>query len=50
VSKENESAGRFKLFPTENIYNFLLLDQIGGSVYQVQWSFELKNRGIVAIK
>jgi hypothetical protein len=50
VSMEKEINGRFTLYPTENIYNFLLLDQIDGTVYQVQWSMEAKNRGIVLIK
>lgn len=32
VSKENEKNGRFFLYPTTNIYNFVLLDQIDGRV------------------
>ncbi len=47
VKEENEVNGRFTLYPTENMYNFLLLDQIDGFVYQVQWSMEKENRGIV---
>lgn len=35
---------RFKLYPTQNIYNFILLDQKEGKVWQVQWSFESTNR------
>lgn len=50
VSKEKEVNGRFTLYPTENIYNFLLLDQIDGDVYQVQWSMDAKNRGVIPIK
>lgn len=50
VDKEKESKGRFNLYPTENIYNFLLLDQIDGDVYQVQWSMEAKNRGVIPIE
>ena len=50
VSKEKEVNGRFTLYPTENMYNFLLLDQIEGDVYQVQWSMEAKNRFIFPIK
>jgi hypothetical protein len=50
VSKEKEVNGRFTLYPTENMYNFLLLDQIDGDVYQAQWSFEEKNRGVIPIK
>lgn len=45
-----EVNGRFKLYPTENIYNFLLLDQIEGYVYQVQWSFDPKKRGVIPIE
>ena len=42
-------AGRFTLYPTQNIYNFILLDQINGSVYQVQWSMKEENRGVIPI-
>ena len=42
-------VGRFKLFPTQNMYNFLLLDQKTGLVRQVQWSTKLENRGIVGV-
>ncbi len=50
VTAEKEVAGRFTLYPTENIFNFILSDQIDGNVYQVQWSMEDKNRGMVQIK
>ena len=49
VSKENEVKGRFTIYQTENIYNFLLLDQLTGIVIQVQWSMDAKKRGIVSI-
>jgi hypothetical protein len=49
VSITEESNGRFTLYPTENIYNFLLLDQKIGLVYQVQWSMDKNYRGIVLI-
>ena len=39
--------GRFKLYPTHNMYNFLLLDQDKGIVRQIQWSNEPENRGII---
>ena len=42
-------CGRFKLVPTQNAYNFLLLDQIDGRVWQVQWSLEEKNRFVTRI-
>lgn len=38
VNKEGEKNGRFFLYPTTNIYNFILLDQIDGRTWQVQWS------------
>lgn len=44
-----EMNGRFKLYPTDNIYNFILLDTSAGSVYQVQWSHEPENRMVVPI-
>lgn len=33
----NYFDGRFTLYPTENTYNLLLLDQYRGRVWQVQW-------------
>lgn len=50
VIKDKEVNGRFTLYATENIYNFLLLDQIDGNVYQAQWSMEAKYRGVTPIK
>lgn len=49
VSKEEEKNGRFFLYPTTNIYNFILLDQIDGRVWQVQWSTEAKERMVLQI-
>lgn len=49
VSEEKEINGRFTLYPTENIYSFLLLDQIDGDIYRVEWSLELEKRMIVPI-
>jgi hypothetical protein len=50
VPKEKEVNGRFTLYSTENIYNFILLDQLEGKVWQVQWSTEPKNRAIIPIE
>jgi len=50
VSREREANGRFFLYPTQNMYNFILLDQTDGRMWQVQWSIEAKNRGIVPIE
>lgn len=49
VNKENEKNGRFFLYPTSNMYNFILLDQIDGRTWQVQWSTEEKNRMVLGI-
>ena len=40
IREEDQENGRFFLYPTNNIYNFLLLDQIDGRVWQVQWGTE----------
>lgn len=37
VNEEEERIGRFFLYPTRNTYNFVLLDQIDGRAWQVQW-------------
>jgi hypothetical protein len=34
---EDGKPGRFTLYPTQNIYTFLLLDQDTGNSWQVQW-------------
>lgn len=49
VSSEQEKNGRFFLYPTQNIYNFVLLDQVDGRTWQVQWSTESKERMVVPI-
>jgi hypothetical protein len=49
VTDEDESNGRFELFPTQNMYTFILLDRINGEVYQVQWSQEYSNRLVIPI-
>lgn len=49
LGKEKKN-GRFTLTPTDNMYNFLLLDQIDGDVWQVQWDFEPKNRFVRKIE
>jgi hypothetical protein len=42
--------GRFALFPTTNMYNFILLDTTDGRTWQVQWSFKEEQRMIVPIQ
>lgn len=41
--------GRFALYSTDNIYNFLLLDKFNGKVYQVQWG-NRENRAVIEIE
>ena len=43
-------VGRFKLYPTQNTYNFILLDVTNGTVIQIQWGFDNDTtRGIVDV-
>ena len=46
VEKEMEVVSRFTLYPTQNIWTFILFDQIDGKSWQVQWSQEYENRNI----
>lgn len=46
---ENQMVGRFELYPTQNIYNFILLDKLWGTTFQVQWDFDSKNRMLIPI-
>ena len=50
VAKEEEVNDRFTLYSTQNIYNFILLDQLDGRMWQVQWSIEPEYRAIVPIE
>jgi len=49
IAKDNEENGRFTLYPTQNTYNFILVDQIDGRLWQAQWSIKSENRGIIPI-
>lgn len=44
-----KKPGRFTLYPTQNMWTFILLDTINGSTWQVQWSHDADNRGIIPI-
>ena len=50
VSKEKEVNGRFMLYSTQNIYTFILIDQLDGKMWQVQWSIEFDERLIIPIE
>jgi hypothetical protein len=43
-TEEEQINGRFTLYSTNNIYNFILLDQINGKTYQVQWNNDKDKR------
>ena len=49
VAKEKEEDNRFTLYSTQNSWTFILLDQLEGKMWQVQWSMEPENRGIIPI-
>jgi hypothetical protein len=49
VDREDEKNGRFILQATPNIFNFILLDQIDGRTWQVQWSNAPKERFVIPI-
>lgn len=42
--------GRFTLYPTQNHYNFILLDQINGNTWQVQWNTDASKMGMWEIE
>ena len=49
MSDEVEEKGRFTLYKTNNMYNFILLDQINGKTYQVQWNSDKEKRFVSRI-
>ncbi|WP_452218351.1 hypothetical protein [Lacinutrix undariae] len=50
VLPDEEINGRFALYPTPNMYNFILLDQIDGTTWKVQWNNERDKRFIRRIE
>lgn len=44
-----EIPGRFELYETTNIYNFILMDKLDGRTWQVQWG-SAEDRGIFPIR
>lgn len=41
---EIEKSGRFDLYPTSNMYSFILIDTETGRTWQIQWSTEASRR------
>ena len=39
--------GRFKLYPTGNMYNFIMVDVIDGRTWQVQWHHDEDKRLVI---
>ena len=37
-------VGQFKLYPTENMFNFIMVDVINGTTWQVQWNVDEDKR------
>ena len=46
LNDSEQLNGRWKLYPTQNMYQFLLVDVMGGAVIQIQWSTE-ENKSFV---
>lgn len=50
ISEADERVnGRFSLHATENLYNFILLDNINGDCWQAQWNFDEDKRFVIPI-
>lgn len=47
--KLEKIMGRYTLYATQNTYNFILLDQVDGYTYQVQWNGDIENRALIPI-
>lgn len=45
-----EINGRYELYPTTNIFNFVMLDTFEGDTFQVQWAFDDADCGVWIIK
>ena len=50
VSTDKESNDRFTLYPTQNMFTFILLDQLEGKTWQVQWSIDRESRFVLPIE
>lgn len=50
LSQISTDGNCFKLYPTKNMWQFILLDGASGRAWHVQWGFEEKNRWIKRIE
>lgn len=46
ISGSTKENGRFELYPTKNMYQFILLDTFLGSTWHVQWGVKENERWI----
>lgn len=49
-SPQDEKPGRFTLYATANIHTFIMLDQLNGKVWQVQWAVDPSDRNVFLIE
>ena len=49
ASSKEGSNGRFYIYPTANFFNYLLVDQIDGRVWQLQWGFKSEDHKLIKI-
>lgn len=50
IEEEKEIDNRFSLYPTENSWNFLLLDNINGKIWQIEWNTRPEKGKIIPIQ
>lgn len=49
IESENSWNGRFELYPTKNMFNFIMVDTYYGNTYQVQWNTKDENCFVIPI-
>lgn len=47
VATPEAKPGRFTIYATHSMYNFVVLDQEDGRAWQMQWSLEAAKRGMI---
>ena len=50
LNDSEQVNGRWKLYPTQNMYQFLLVDVMVGTVIQIQWSTEENKRFVIGYR
>ena len=49
IASEDSWNGRFELYPTKNMFNFIMVDTYYGTTYQVQWNTKDDNCFVVPL-